>query len=92
MINNLLNLIGSIPTDKILHSYFGYVILDIALKVISQFTAVKPQIILLSFVVLTVLIFGKELYDKLQPDNFFDWKDVIAGYAGAVIKLILYLI
>lgn len=92
MINDLLTMITNIPKDKILHSYFGYVILDIAIKSLSYFPINKLQIIIIALTILSILIFAKEFYDKSQPNNFFDWKDVIAGYGGALIKLILYII
>lgn len=92
MISKICNKIGEIAKDKILHSYFGYIIFDICISLFSYITKQKLEIVILSFIVLTLFVFTKEVYDKFQPGNKFDWKDIFAGYVGAIIKLLIYII
>ena len=33
---------------------------------------------------------GKELYDSQQPDNYFDWFDLLAGVAGIIVGVLIW--
>ena len=83
MINKILNLIESIPKDKLLHSYFGYVIADIIFLITNSF---DWSVVIVGFVAVL-----KELYDKFVKKSNIDALDIIATLGGSILKLILVL-
>jgi uncharacterized protein YfiM (DUF2279 family) len=39
-----------------------------------------------------IAAYAKEVYDCTQPDDVFDWSDIIADNIGMVFGLVLYII
>ena len=77
----LLNMLGSIPSDKMLHFIAGILITAVI-------AAVFPRFAPLAAVVAIVAGFAKELRDEIAYGGF-DWKDLLATVLGGVVMQVL---
>lgn len=91
MISKLCYWISKIPKDKILHFFISYLILDINISLCEHFCFKLWLVLLLSIIVTSGFIFGKEAIDK-KKFNDWSWYDIIASYLGVITKLGLYLL
>ena len=91
MISKLCTFIASVDKDKLLHFIISYIIFDFCLSILCRFPLPTFINILTSFTIVSVFIVGKEIIDKIDY-NGFDWKDILAGYLGVLVKLILFII
>ena len=90
MIDKLLDLLASIPRDKTLHSFYGTAIFILGLVVLAypidylhdhlhwfqHHTDVKITI-MCSYLLIVVIAFAKELYDRFSPVHTPDFMDII---------------
>lgn len=85
----LIEKIKNIGVDKWLHLLVAELIACIFCTAIAPlcYDALLPPVMALFFTVLVGI--GKEVYDSYQPDNTFDWKDLLFDSIGAVIGVIL---
>ena len=91
MISNSCRLIGKIDKDKILHFLICYVIFDYCLSIGEHFNFNIILTFISSFIIISSLIFLKEIIDKNEY-NGFDWYDILAGYIGVIAKTIPFII
>ena len=91
MISNICRFIGKINKDKILHFLICYVIFDYCLSIEEHFNFNIMLTFISSFIIISSLIFLKEVIDKNEY-NGFDWYDILAGYIGVIAKTISFII
>ena len=91
MISNICYWIGRIAKDKILHFLICYIIFDYCLSIGEHFNFNIILTLISSFIIISSLIFLKEVIDKNEY-NDFDWYDILAGYIGVIAKTILFII
>ena len=91
MISNICCLIGKIDKDKILHFLICYVIFDCCLSIGEHFNFNTELTFIGSFIIVSFLIFLKEVIDKNEY-NGFNWYDILAGYIGVITKIIPFMI
>ena len=77
----LLNMLGSIPSDKMLHFIVGMLITAIVAVLVPRFTPI-------AMTVAVVAGFAKELRDEITYGGF-DWKDLLATVLGGVVMQVL---
>ena len=79
MIEKILAILNSIPSDKVAHCLGGVVLFAIGqLFGYGLFLAVLGAI-------------TKEIYDYLHPNHTADWKDAVATTLGGLLGYIIYL-
>lgn len=66
--------------DKLLHSFIGNLIFLVTFIVSAIITDKVILSILVSFIVLLIASFSKELYDKFIKRTFIDWYDIVAAF------------
>ena len=76
----LLKILGSIPSDKMLHFIVGMLITAIAAVIVPRFAPI-------AMTVAVVAGFAKELRDEIAYGGF-DWKDLLATVLGGVVMQI----
>ena len=91
MISNICRWIANIYKDKILHFLICYIIFDYCLSIGEHFNFNTELTFISSFVIVSFLIFWKEVIDKKQY-NCWDWYDILAGYIGVITKTIPFMI
>ena len=77
----LLKILGSIPSDKMLHFIVGMLITAIAAVIVPRFTPI-------AMTVAVVAGFAKELRDEIAYGGF-DWYDLLATVLGGVVMQVL---
>ena len=74
--------------DKLLHSKVGNVIYIFTFIFLLPFVSITTSIII-SFFILLILAFSKELYDKYYKRTFIDWWDIVAAFVPyPIIKMV----
>jgi hypothetical protein len=73
----LLNMLGSIPSDKMLHFIVGMLITAIVAVIVPRFAPI-------AMTVAVVAGFAKELRDEIAYGGF-DWKDLLSTILGGVV-------
>lgn len=91
MISNICYWIGRIPHDKVLHYFISYLIFDICLSICEKFDIITWISIVISLVIVSIAIFGKEFIDEKQYHGWC-WSDIFAGYLGTITKLGILLV
>ena len=76
----LLKILGSIPSDKMLHFIVGMLITAIVAVIVPRFTPI-------AMTVAVVAGFAKEIRDEIAYGGF-DWKDLLATILGGVVMQI----
>lgn len=92
MIEKMLNIIGNIPKDKLLHSY---IVLIISLICYDVLDLVLPKLwnIIVTIIISTMIMIWKEWYDsKRNCTHSVEVKDIVAGYGGLILGLLLKLL
>lgn len=92
MIEKMLNIIGNIPKDKLLHSY---IVLIISLICYDVLDLVLPKLwnIIVTIIISTMIMLWKEWYDsKRNCTHSVEVKDIVAGYGGLILGLLLKLL
>lgn len=79
----IINLIASIPKDKLLHF--------ILTLIICQITQSIGHNIWISIGVTVGCIILKEIYDAIVPNHSVELKDILAGLIGLLLGLLLKL-
>ena len=74
-------MLGSIPSDKMLHFIVGMLITAIAAVIVPRFAPI-------AMTVAVVAGFAKELRDEIAYGGF-DWKDLLATVIGGVVMQVL---
>lgn len=82
--------IAKIAKDKILHFSIAYIIFDFCLSIFNRYCN-DIITILYSFLVVSCFIIFKEILDK-RSGEIFDKKDILAGYIGVCVKLIIFIL
>ena len=88
----MLNIIGNIPKDKLLHSY---IVLIISLICYDVLDLVLPKLwnIIVTIIISTMIMLWKEWYDsKRNCTHSVEVKDIVAGYGGLILGLLLKLL
>lgn len=88
----ILNRIANIPKDKILHFILCYILTDLILSILYTCYVSIFNSVYITLAFTTIVIFAKEFLDKYVQKTFFDWKDVLAGYIGVILKIVIYLL
>jgi hypothetical protein len=91
MISSICFWISRVNKDKLLHFVAAYLIADIAISVSTMLQLGTIWTIIVSFVVTSLALFGKEINDKIEYDGF-DFKEILAGYLAYIVKFILFMI
>lgn len=91
MISNICYWIGRIAKDKILHFLICYIIFDYCLSIGEYLNFNIELTFISSFVIVSFLIFWKEVIYKKQY-NHFNWYNILAGYIGVITKIIPFMI
>lgn len=91
MISKICQHIAKIEKDKLLHFIIPYIIFDFCLTIISKLPVHNILNIIISIIITSIFVIGKEIIDKIKY-NGFDWKDILAGYIAITFKLILFII
>lgn len=92
MMEKMLNIIGNIPKDKLLHSY---IVLIISLICYDVLDLVLPKLwnIIVTIIISTMIMLWKEWYDsKRNCTHSVEFKDIVAGYGGLILGLLLKLL
>ena len=79
-LNNLQTKLSKIPNDKLLHFFYGSVL-------VGLFDIIMPFPII-TLVCVMVLAGAKEIYDELERDSPIDYVDIIFTILPAIINLI----
>lgn len=81
--------LSSVPTDKVLHCFAGYVISDIAFSIF----AVSAYFIAIVALLIVGIIEGlKECFDLYIKKTKFDIKNIALTFVGACFNIIVNLI
>ena len=92
MIEKILKWFAKIPNDKLLHSYLVLVISLICYNILELFMQNVWTIIITVLIATTVMIW-KEWYDsKHNCTHSVEVMDIVAGYLGLVLGLLLKLL
>ena len=89
-INQLVNRLARIGSDKYLHLLACQAIAYIVSKIAATFMN-SGWALLVGFVVAATAGVVKELRDRRTPGDTFSWSDVIADLAGAVAGAVMSL-
>ena len=73
----LLKILGSIPSDKMLHFIAGMLITATIAVIVSRFAPIAMSVAVIAG-------FAKELRDEIAYGGF-DWKDLLATVLGGVV-------
>ena len=79
-LNNLQTKLSKIPNDKLLHFFYGSVL-------VGLFDIIMPHAII-TLVCVLVLAGTKEIYDEMERDSPMDFVDIIFTILPALINLI----
>ena len=79
-LNNLQTKLSQIPNDKLLHFFYGSVL-------VGLFDIIMPHAII-TLVCVMVLAGTKEIYDEMERDSPMDFVDIIFTILPALINLI----
>ena len=79
-LNNLQTKLSKIPNDKLLHFFYGSVL-------VGLFDIIMPFPII-TLVCVRVLAGTKEIYDEMERDSPMDFVDIIFTILPALINLI----
>ena len=77
----LLNLLGSIPSDKMLHFIAGMLITALVAVIV-------PRLSPIAMAVAVIAGFAKEVRDEITYGGF-DWYDLLATVLGGVVMQVL---
>lgn len=89
MIEKIFNLLAKIPADKLLHSYIVLIIGVATYDVFELFLSMWWSV-LAAAIVSTTGIIWKEIYDsKHNCTHNVEFMDIVAGYIGLIIGLLL---
>ena len=89
MIEKILNWFTKIPTDKLLHSYL-ILILSLTFYDVLEIFISTLYVIISTTIFATIVIICKEYYDsKHSSIHSVEFMDVVAGYVGLIIGLLL---
>lgn len=92
MIEKIIKLLASIPKDKLLHSYLILIISLIVFDILELFTPMWWNVLITS-IIATIVMIWKEWYDsKHNCTHSVEIKDIIAGYGGLILGLLLKLL
>lgn len=92
MIEKIIKLLASIPNDKLLHSYLILIISLIVFDILELFTPMWWNVLITS-IIATIVMIWKEWYDsKHNCTHSVEIKDIIAGYGGLILGLLLKLL
>lgn len=80
----LLNLLGSIPSDKMLHFIAGMLITAFVAVIVPRFAPI-------AMTVSVVAGFAKELRDEITYGGF-DWYDLLATVLGGVVMQVFIIL
>ncbi len=84
-IKTFCNLLAKPAKDKILHFALGYIVFDYFFSICVALELILWLNILLSVLMVTIVIFGKEVVDE-KNYNGFDLFDLLASYLGVLLK------
>ena len=92
MLDYLYNKFGK---DKVMH-FIACLLIAVVVGVVMIPCATLFGIVFASFMCASSAALAKEYADKLNPNNRWDWNDIIADYAGTftgiIIVILLYFI
>ena len=92
MIEKIINLLASIPNDKLLHSYLVLVLSLICYDILELFLPMWWNIFVTT-IISTIIMILKEWYDsKHNCTHSVEVMDIVAGYVGLVLGLLLKLL
>ena len=86
--HHLIEKLASIGTDKLLHFNACLFVAYLTARLLPCCTVER---MLAGFAFAVLIGFGKELYDEGQEGNTFDWSDLLADVAGAMIGAMMIL-
>ena len=89
-INQLVNRLASIGSDKYLHFLACQMISFLTAKIVGCLVP-YGWALLVGFVTAVTVGFVKELRDRRESGNMFSWGDVIADLAGAAVGVVISL-
>ena len=79
-LNNLQTKLSNIPNDKLLHFFYGSVL-------VGLFDIIIPHA-LITLVCVGIIAISKEIYDDMERDSPIDLVDVLFTILPAIINLI----
>ena len=92
MIEKIINLLVNIPHDKLLHSYLVLIVSSICYDILELFLPMWWNIFVTT-IISTIIMILKEWYDsKHNCTHSVELKDIIAGYGGLILGLLLKLL
>ena len=92
MIEKIINLLASIQNDKLLHSYLILILSLICYDILELFLPMLWNIFVTT-IIATIIMILKEWYDsKHNCTHSVELKDIIAGYGGLILGLLLKLL
>ena len=92
MIEKIINLLASVPKDKLLHSYLILILSLICYDILELFLHMWWNIFVTT-IISTIIMILKEWYDsKHNCTHSVELKDIIAGYGGLILGLLLKLL
>ena len=92
MIEKIIKLLASIPNDKLLHSYLILIVSLLVFDILELFTSMWWNVLITS-IIATGFMIWKEWYDsKHNCTHSVEIKDIIAGYGGLILGLLLKLL
>ena len=89
MIKNIINLFNQ--KDKLQHILCALIIFTFSFLIANKFLSVILSLVI-ALVLVSLCIFGKELFDKYVKKQTYDKQDIIAGYIGVIIGIIQVII
>ena len=80
-LNNLQTKLSNIPNDKLLHFFYGSIL-------VGLFDLILPPFPIITFVCVLVLAGAKEIYDDIERNSPMDFLDFIFTILPAIINFI----
>ena len=77
--------------DKLQHILCALIIFTFSFLIANKFLSVILSLVI-TLVLVSLCIFGKELFDKYVKKQTYDKQDIIAGYIGVIIGIIQVII
>ena len=77
--------------DKLPHILCALIIFTFSFLIVNKFLSVILSLVI-TLVLVSLCIFGKELFDKYVKKQTYDKQDIIAGYIGVIIGIIQVII
>lgn len=90
IIEKIISFFGSIPSDKLLHSYLAFIIFQVIYRIVAHFDVSNKINLTCSAMATFFILMAKEMYDEnSETGHSTEIMDVVAGIGGIILGMIL---